>query len=261
MRSALIGHTGFVGSNLASRHTFDAQFNSSNIDDIVGSSFDLVVTAGNRADSHRINRHGADDLAEVDGLVDRLAQVEIGKLVLVSTVCVYPGGSTPTESTPLSADGLTPYGANRLHQEERLRSLHDTLVLRLPQLYGDGLKKGIVYDLANDYRVEHIRPDGEFQYYDVRRLWSDIGIALDAGIDALNLATPPLRNDLVAEAAFGIDVSGNDPGPADPFSAMYTRDMRTRHAALFDGSGDYLLDPAAEIAGIREFAATIAEGR
>lgn len=261
MRSALIGYTGFVGSNLASRHQFDALYNTSNIDDLAGESFDLVVTAGNRADSHRINRHGAGDLAEVDGLIDRIARAEIGKLVLVSTVCVYPGGSSPTESTPRSPAGLTPYGANRLHQEERLRSLHDTLVLRLPQLYGDGLKKGIVYDLANDYRVEHIRPDGEFQYYDVRRLWRDIGIALAAGLDALNLATPPLRNDLVARAAFGIDVTANDPGPADAFSTMYTRDMRTDHAALFDGPEGYLLDAEAEVAGIREFAATIVEAR
>lgn len=260
MRTALIGHTGFVGSNLASRHPFDAVYNTANIHEIEGETFDLVVTAGNRADSHRINREGDADRAEVDALADRLSRVQTTKLVLVSTVCVYPGGTGPTESTPTSETGLTPYGANRLHQERRLTAEHDTLVVRLPQLYGDGLKKGIVYDLANDYRVEFIRPEAEFQYYDVRRLWGDIGIALDAGLDALNVATPALRNDVVA-AAFGVDVSGNRPGPADPFASMYTRDMRTEHAAVFGAEGPYLLDAEAELAGIREFAETLREVR
>ncbi|SIN70554.1 NAD-dependent epimerase/dehydratase family protein [Agromyces cerinus] len=259
MRTALIGYTGFVGSNLASRHEFDAVYNTRNIAEIANESFDLVVSAGNRADSHRINRNGPEDLAEIDALADRLDSVRIGKLVLVSTVCVYAGGSTPTESTPLSPEDLTPYGANRLHQEQRLSAAHDTLVIRLPQLYGDGLKKGIIYDLANDYRVEHIRPDAEFQYYDARRLWNDIGVALEAGIDSLNLATPPLRADTVAREGFGIDVSQNDPGPADPFAAMYSRDMRTEHAGLFGASGGYLLDEAAELDGIREFARSIRE--
>ncbi|MFE6963794.1 NAD-dependent epimerase/dehydratase family protein [Agromyces sp. NPDC057679] len=259
MRTALIGYTGFVGSNLASRHPFDSVYNSSSIDKIAGESFDLVVTAGNRADSHRINRHGDEDRAEIDALADRLGTAQIGKLVLVSTVCVYPGGSSPTESTSRSPRDLTPYGANRLHQEERLAGQHDTLILRLPQLYGDGLKKGVIHDLANDYRVEFIRPDGEFQYYDVRRLWNDIGIALGAGLESMNLATPALRNDVVARDGFGVDVTMNDPGPADPFSTMYTRDMRTEHAALFGGSGDYLLDADTELDGIREFARSIRE--
>ncbi|KQM84134.1 NAD-dependent epimerase/dehydratase family protein [Agromyces sp. Leaf222] len=259
MRSALIGHTGFVGSNLASRHRFDAVYNSTNIREIEGEAFDLVVTAGNRADSHRINREGDADRAEIDALADHLTRVEAGRFVLVSTVCVYPGGTSPTETTPKSETGLTPYGANRLHQERRLASEHDTLVVRLPQLYGDGLKKGIVHDLANDYRVEFIRPEAEFQYYDVRRLWHDIEIALGAGLDALNVATPALRNDVVAEQAFGIDVTANDPGPPDPFASGYTRDMRTEHAGLFGASGAYLLDAEAELEGIRAFAATLRE--
>jgi nucleoside-diphosphate-sugar epimerase len=261
VRSALIGHTGFVGSNVASRHAFDAVYNTSNIDEIEGESFDLVVTAGNRADSHRINHEGALDLVEVDGLADRLSRVEIGRLVVISTVCVYPGGSSPSESTPTDPAGLTPYGANRLHQERRLAAEHSTLVMRLPQLYGDGLKKGIVHDLANDHRVEFIRPEAEFQYYDVRRLWGDIRVALDAGVGAVNLAAPALRNRDVAEQAFGIDVLANAPGPPDPFAAMYTRDMRTEHAHLFGASGPYLIDAEAELDGIRSFAAQLRKAR
>ncbi|KQO99425.1 NAD-dependent epimerase/dehydratase family protein [Leifsonia sp. Leaf264] len=254
MKTALIGWTGFVGSNLASRFPFDALYNSSNIADIAGREYDLVVTAGNRADSFRINRDQAGDLAEVDALGDHLETARIGKLVLVSTVCVYPAGGAPNESTPLSDDDLTPYGQNRLHQERRLSAAFDTLVVRLPQLYGDALKKGLIYDLANDYRVEYIRPDTEFQYYDVRRLWNDITVCLDAGLSSMNFATEPLRNAEVARTVFGRDITGNNPpGPVDPFAQMYTRSMTTEHADLFGASGPHLASKEQVIAAISEF--------
>src|SRR5947209_5768287 len=187
MHSALIGWTGFVGSNIDAAHEFTDRYNTSNIDDIRGGSYDLVVSAAARADSHRINNAGEQDRAEIDAYVELLSTVEIGKLVLVSTVCIYPGDTSPDETTPLSPEGLTPYGANRLHMEQSLAARFDTLALRLPQLYGIGLKKGVVYDLLNDYRV------------------------------------------------------------------MYTRDMRTVHAALYGGPDGYLLDEAGELAALTEF--------
>ena len=56
---------------------------------------------------------GAADRAEIDGLVDQLATVTIGRLVLISTVCVYPAGGAPDEGTPLS-EGTARLIASRL---------------------------------------------------------------------------------------------------------------------------------------------------
>lgn len=254
MVSALIGWSGFVGSNLAAAHEFTDRYNTSNIEQIRGRSYDLVVSAAARADSHRINNEGEQDRAEIDAYVELLGTVDIGKLVLVSTVCIYPGDTSPDETTPLSPEGLTPYGANRLHMEQSLAARFDTLALRLPQLYGIGLKKGIVYDLLNDYRVEFIRPEGRFQYYDLRRLWADTQIALDHGLRALNVATPALTSAQVAAECFGRDIADQVvPGEENPFARMYTRDMRTVHAGLFGGPDGYLLDEAAELAALTAF--------
>jgi hypothetical protein len=253
VRTALIGYSGFIGSNLAAATDFTDLYNTRNITEIRGRSYDLVVSAFGRADSHRINTHAADDLAEIDDFLTLLGSVDAAKLVMISTVCVYPGGTSPDESTPLSADGLTPYGANRLHMEQELAEHFDTLVLRLPQLYGIGLKKGIVYDLLNSYRVEYIRPDGLFQYYDLRRLWADTQVALDAGLDALNVATPALTSAQVAAECFGVDISGQVVSGESPFAQMYTRDMRTVHADRFGGPPGYLMDEAAELAALRSF--------
>jgi len=255
VRTALIGYTGFVGSNILAARDFDDLYNSSNIDDIRGREYDLVVSSGNRADSFRINTHGEEDRAEIDAYIDRVTSARIDKLVLISTVCVYPGGGAPDESTPLSEDGLTPYGANRLHQERRFGEAFDTTIVRLPQLYGANLRKGVVYDLANDYRVEYIRPQTEYQHYDVRTLWHDIRTALDAGLPALNVATPPLSNADLAAEVFGLDIAQQVPvEPESPFAQMYTRNMTTRHAELFGGVGRYLLTREQEIAQLSAFA-------
>ncbi|MDT4912893.1 MAG: hypothetical protein QOC66_2021 [Pseudonocardiales bacterium] len=254
MRTALIGHTGFVGSNLAAAHAFTDVYNTGNIAEIRGRSYDLVVSAASRADSHRINQHGAEDRAEIDAYLGVVSTVDIARLVLISTVCIYPGETTPDETTPLSERGLTPYGANRLHMERTLAERFPTLALRLPQLYGGNLKKGIVYDLLNEYRTEYIRPDGRFQYYDLRRLWSDTQIALDAGLAALNVATPPLTSARVAAECFGMDIADQVvAGDESPFARMYTRDMRTVHADLFGGPPGYLMNEAEELSALRSF--------
>ena len=46
MTDALIGYTGFVGSNLEATHEFGAKFNSRNITEIEGQSFGHLVCAG-----------------------------------------------------------------------------------------------------------------------------------------------------------------------------------------------------------------------
>ena len=254
MRSALIGYTGFVGGNLAAAHAFTDLYNTANFADIRGQSYDLVVSAAARADSHRINLNGEADRAEIDDYLAILSTVRARRLVVISTVCIYPGDSAADERTPTSAVDLTPYGANRLHMERILADRFATLALRLPQLYGAGLKKGIVFDLLNDYRVEYIRPDGLFQYYDLHRLWADTETALEAGLEALNLATPPLAAARVAAECFGIDISEQKvPGEESAFARMYTRDMRTRHADLFGGPPGYLMDEEAELAALARF--------
>ncbi|WP_166983907.1 NAD-dependent epimerase/dehydratase family protein [Paramicrobacterium fandaimingii] len=243
-----------MGSNVAAQFDFDDLYNSKNISDIRGKSYDLVVSAGNRADSFRINNNQEDDLQEVDQLADHLEKASIGELVLMSTVCVYPGNTAPNEETPLSPEGLTPYGQNRLHQEQRLSSTFKTRSIRLPQLLGNGLKKGIIYDLSNNYRVEFINPQGRFQYYDIRNLWSDISLARSNDIDALNIAPPPLTSAAVAKECFGVDIAlQTPPGPESEFSKMYTKDMRTVFADLWGEDGPYIMSRSAEFSMISDF--------
>ncbi|WP_210480588.1 NAD-dependent epimerase/dehydratase family protein [Naasia sp. SYSU D00948] len=252
-RSALIGHTGFVGQNFAAHHSFDDLYNTSNIADIEGRGYELVVCAANRADSYRINQQQEQDLAEVRALAELLGRVRIAKLVIVSTVCVYPGETTPDETTPLSPEGLTPYGQNRLWFEQELSRRVDTLVLRLPQLYGQGIKKGVVHDLIADHRVDYINAADRMQHYDLGRIWSDTSSALELGLPALNLATPPIENARLAAEVFGRRLRPTPVEPPSPFATMYSRDMRTVHAEQLGGTAPYLCTEEEELDSLRRF--------
>ena len=254
MRTALVGHTGFVGSNIAAAHDFDDLYNSRNLEEIAGRRYDLVVSAAARADSHRINQNEDLDRAEIEGIAAAISSARIERLVLISSVCVYPGGGSPDESTPLAGEALTPYGRNRLLLERLLASRFPATIVRLPQLFGRNMRKGIVNDLLRDHRVEHIDPGGEFQYYDLGRLWSDIELALANELASLNLATPPLPSWRVAAEVFGRDIRGQrPPEPPSRYATMYTRDMRTRHSDLVGGPAGYVASERQVLDDLRRF--------
>lgn len=252
-RTALIGHTGFVGSNIARDRLTDDVYNSTNIDDIAGREYDLVISAAGRADSHRINDEPEQDRAELEAFARILSRATIRRLVHVSTVCVYGPEDEVDESVSSDPEDLTPYGRNRLWLERALADRFDTLTMRLPQLFGPGIKKGLVFDLANDHRVEFIRPDGVFQYYDLTRMSDDIDVALACGLSVLNVATEPVVHRDLAREVFGVELA--EPGPAheSPFAAMYTSNMLTRHADVFGRQGRYLMTAAEEMASIDRF--------
>src|SRR5262249_7287015 len=126
--AALIGHTGFVGGNLARQRSFDAFFNSSNIEGIAGRSFDLVVCSGARAEKWKANADPEADLNGIERLTRALEHVEARKLVLISTVDVFLDPVGVDEESPTPMTGLHAYGRNRRRLEQIVASRFDALV-------------------------------------------------------------------------------------------------------------------------------------
>lgn len=245
MRDALIGHTGFVGGNLLRQRRFDALYNSANIEAIAGQHFDLVVCAGAPAAKWKANKEPEADRACLRRLTDALASVRARRVVLVSTIDVFGQKDTVDEdSTPRDA---TAYGRHRQELEQFTAARFDTLIVRLPALFGPGLKKNAVYDMLHNNQVEKIDSRGVFPFYDVTRLWRDVQTAEAAGLRLVHLATEPVSIAEVARAAFGFEFLNEL--AATP--AVY--DFRTRHAALFGGSGGYLCDKGQVLADLAAF--------
>lgn len=248
MKTALIGYTGFVGGNIAAQHEFDDVYNSKNIADIEGQEYDLVVSAANRAEMWRINQEPEKDLAEINEFIDHIKKVKIKKLVLISTVGVYKNPNGANEDTPIETDGLTPYGLNRHHLEQFCTENFDTTIVRLPGLFGEGLKKNVIFDLLNDNNVDRIHKDGVYQYYNLANIWKDIQVALDNNLPLVNLATPPVSTEEVARECFGIEFTNE---PTDVKPAFW--DMHSKYADVYDGEGDYLYSKTQELADIKAF--------
>lgn len=243
----LIGHTGFVGSNLARQTRFDAAFNSSNIESIAGQEFELLVIAGVRAEKWIANANPEQDKAGIARLVQALTEVKAKKVALISTVDVFASPVEVDESTPVITNGLHPYGRHRFELEQTIAGRFPTLVARLPGLYGPGIKKNVIHDFLNDHETHKIDSRGVFQFYGLRRLWGDLEVALGSDLGLLHLPTEPVSVADVARFAFGREFTNH------VVAAPARYDVRTRHATLIGGVGPYIESRDAELEGIRLF--------
>jgi hypothetical protein len=243
----LIGHTGFVGSNLARQTRFDATFNSSNIESIAGQEFDLLVVAGVRAEKWIANANPEQDRAAIDRLFAPLENVKAKQLVLISTVDVFLAPVEVDESSPVKTDDLHPYGLHRYELERKLADRFDTTVARLPGLYGPGIKKNVIHDFLKNHETHKIDSRGVFQFYGLHRLWKDLELSLERRLGLIHLPTEPVSVSEVARVAFGRDFTNH----VVPAPARY--DVRTQHAALLGGVGPYLETAQAELEAIRLF--------
>lgn len=246
--NGLIGYTGFVGSNLDQQADFAERYNSQNISEIEGKEFDLLVCAGARAEKWRINQEPEKDLAEINDLVDHLRTVKAAKFVLISTVDVYKNPVGVDEGTPIELQGLHAYGRNRFYLEQFCANNFDTLIIRLPGLFGNGLKKNVIYDLLHHNNVERIHHAGSFQYYNLDNIWRDIQVALKENLSLVNFAAEPVRTSEIAKEAFGVDFTNEPEGVA---AGSY--DMRSKYAAVYGKQGDYLYSRSEELADIKSF--------
>ena len=300
-KDLLVGSTGFVGGNLMAAHTFAAACHSTDIAAQYGTAPDLCVYAGVPAAMFLANADPEADLAVMAAARENLRKIAPQKLVLISSIAVYADSRGKDESdAPDSAD-LPAYGRNRLQLERWVREdFPSALIVRLPALYGKGLRKNFLFDLhtitpsmlrpekyaelaavsdlvrtgyaladngfyklvpgadadalrkffaANNFNALAFTDSrSRYQFYNLGRLWQDIGKALDAGLTLLNLTTPP-----VTAAAVYTAVTGRTGWKNELAKPPFDYDLRSRHADLLGGRDGYLCTEAEELADICAF--------
>lgn len=146
----LVGYTGFVGSNIAAKYTFDGLFNSKNIAEAYGKKPELLVYSGVPAEMFLANQNPEADKALMDQAIENIKQIQPKKIVLISTIAVYQNPDGVDEDAKIDETILTAYGANRLYLEKWVEeNMEDYLIVRLPGLYGQNLKKNFIYDFIH----------------------------------------------------------------------------------------------------------------
>lgn len=148
--SMLVGYSGFVGSNLCLSHAFDHLINSKNIDTAFGVNPDLLIYSGVPAEMFLANKDPEKDKAIIDNAKRNIELINPQKIVLISTVAVYDRTSGIDEDYMPEMENLLPYGAHRLELEDWVeKNYEDHLIVRLPAIFGENLKKNFIYDYIN----------------------------------------------------------------------------------------------------------------
>jgi NAD dependent epimerase/dehydratase family len=146
----LVGHTGFVGSNLAESEAFDLCFNSKNISDAFGLHPDVLVYSGVRAEKFLANKEPEKDFEVILEAIENIKKINPKQIVLISTVDVYPNPIAVDENSEINLGMVQPYGKHRLYLENWVSSnFEDYLIVRLPGLFGKNIKKNFIFDLIS----------------------------------------------------------------------------------------------------------------
>ena len=152
MVTGLVGYSGFVGQNLLNQYKFTNLYNSKNYKELKGKSFNLLICSGISAEMWLANNSPKEDLSRILELIEVLKTTNCEKIVLISTTSVYksPAKNTNEDSNNNYEKDIA-YGANRRRAERELQDHFGDkcLIVRLPALFGQGLKKNFIFDIIN----------------------------------------------------------------------------------------------------------------
>ena len=147
---ALVGYTGFVGSNIYAAGDFDAVYNSKNIQEAYGTEPDLLIYSGLRAEKYLANNAPEKDMELIYQAEENITKIAPKKLVLISTIDVFKNPLGVDENSGIDTENLHAYGLNRYRLELWVRENYpDALIIRLPGLFGKNIKKNFIYDYIN----------------------------------------------------------------------------------------------------------------
>ena len=243
-KRALIGYSGFVGSNLLEQCEFDLKYNSKNFREMKVQSFSEIICAGVSAVKWQANKEPELDKKRIQELMDVLSTVSASRFVLISTIDVYPSRQGHDEDFDCHSLPNHAYGSNRLYFEDFcLKTFPKCHILRLPGLFGKGLKKNIIYDLLNKNGLEMINPRSSYQYYYLKNLWADIQKAINEDIRIMNLFTAPICTKEIVDKFFEDTVYGSNPSPEGHY------DLHTKYGS----SGNYRYSRKNVFAHLQEF--------
>ena len=205
MKTLIIGHRGFVGSNLCRQIPEAVGAGRAEIGALVDQAFNDIYCAAPQAKKWWANQNPEQDRAEVDALAKTCSRLSCkGIFILFSTIDIYDPPLAVDERNVPSED-THPYGSNRFILERAILDKfgEQARIIRLPALVGHGLKKNIIYDLLNSNHIEMINPNSAFQWFNLDNLSSIIDLAKKLqGGQILNVTSEPLETKSILDAWF-----------------------------------------------------------
>lgn len=192
----LIGNTGLIGKTISSKITFDYSYNSTNISEYnVLPDCDLYLSCL-PATKWLVNKDPIKDVTVMYSIIDKIKNFKYRNVILFSTIDVYGDSPTGVDESFMPMINGFGYGSNRFQFESLVRSVlsyNNLKIFRLPALFGDNIKKNVLYDLLNDNQVENINSNSSFQWYNLDHLVDDISLRINTDIELYNLFPEPIE--------------------------------------------------------------------
>ena len=195
MNNALFGYTGLVGSNILTKYKFDYFYNSKNINDAKYKHFNTIFICCIPAIKWFSNKFPEKDKEDIDYIKNIFKTINAKNIILISTIDIYDNiNNKSNENTLINYNNNHTYGKNRYLFELFIKEYFINYnIIRLPALFGQGLKKNIIYDLINNNNINAISTNTTFQWYNLEWLKEDIDICINNNIKECNLFTEPIE--------------------------------------------------------------------
>ncbi len=195
-RAALIGHTGFVGGALARQIPFAQSYNSRTVERIRGERFGTLICAGAPATMWAANQNPQADRENLKRLASDVDRSLADRIILISTIAVLDDAARGYTEDDARYETVKPYGRNRRELETHILERPDAFVLRLPALFGPGLKKNFIFDIMNPV-PSFVKPD-KYQtvlakFTSAERQFADRFFTFDASLQMYRLDRDSLQ--------------------------------------------------------------------
>jgi len=261
---ALVGYTGFVGSNIYVRasNRIEGVYDIHNVEKAYGLEPDVLVFAALRSDKQLAQRAPYEDYERVLAAQRNIKKINPAKLVLISTTDVYKNPVGVDEENSVFAvgsdkadkAGVNPYCLNRYYFEEWARKNYpELLIMRLARPYGLNPKNNFLKDFTDESFMRQIDSKSRYQMYPLSRIWEDIQTALAEKLPVVNMTSQPVSAEEIYHALTGKNwKSGLDKGASKRMQT--TEDVMTIHADKFGGSGNYICSKKEILGSIKQFA-------
>jgi hypothetical protein len=216
MKTALIGHTGLIGSVLKRTSTFDKLYNSANIAKLPNDNVDTIICSAPSANRLVANQNPEADLESVNMLIDSIRHSGAGQVILIGTIDAVNYTNMP-------------YGRHRKLLEDFVRTeIEDHYIIRLCSLIDKTIVKNPLYDLKHKKFIEKIQRNAQLQWYSLNNLHKDITLCIEHKVREITLASEPVNTLEIITEFFPefLDIIKDSETPQ-----IY--DIKTEHHSIF----------------------------
>ena len=248
MNNALFGYTGLIGSTLLTKYKFNYLYNSKNSNDARYKTFDTIVICCIPAVKWFANKFPNKDDEVIDYIKNIFKTITANHVILISTIDIYDTTNNKSnEHTLINYNNNHTYGKNRYLFEVFIKEhFINYTIIRLPALFGQGLKKNIIYDLINNNNINVISTNTSFQWYNLEWLKEDIDICINNHIKECNLFTEPLDTIHILNL-FNYNYTNNP-------QTIVNYDTNTKYSAFFNSTtNDYIRNKELVFNDIKKF--------